>query len=84
MFYSDIDSPAVDTAEGLQKTLTALGIPLTPPQPQALSVTFENSYGGGATTYVGQGGTFIIDTQDALTYQILLKGGHTPEYDDPG
>ncbi|MDR2876578.1 MAG: hypothetical protein LBV36_00835, partial [Chromatiales bacterium] len=83
MFYSDITNAAVDSPDGLQKTLAALGIPLIPPQPQALSITFENSYGGGATTYVGQGGTFIIDTQNALTYQILLKGGHTPEYDDP-
>jgi uncharacterized repeat protein (TIGR02543 family)/uncharacterized repeat protein (TIGR01451 family) len=84
MFFSDVDDGSVDTPDGLQATLGALGIPVMPNDPQVLSTSFTYSYTGGATTYVGQGGVFTLSTQDALTYQIVIKGGNTPAHDDPG
>lgn len=83
MFFSNVVSGSVDTPNGLQATLGALGIPVTPAAPMALSASFSHPYTPGSRTYVGQGGIFTIDTQNALTYQIVLKGGSTPAHDDP-
>lgn len=83
MFFSNVVDAGVDTATGLQATLNALGIPLAPQHPVALSASFQHAHTGGSTTYVGQGGVFSISTQNALTYQIVLKGGNTPAHDDP-
>ncbi|HMN44409.1 MAG TPA: InlB B-repeat-containing protein, partial [Povalibacter sp.] len=83
MFFSNVVAGSVDTPSGLQATLGALGIPLTPAAPVALSASFGHPYTPGSRTYVGQGGIFTINTQNALTYQIVLKGGSTPAHDDP-
>jgi hypothetical protein len=67
LFFSD-----VMTAEGIDDTLTALGIPLQPPAPVVSNVSFTSAH-GTSHTYVGMGGVISFDAVDVTTYQIVLS-----------
>lgn len=67
LFFSD-----VMTAEGIDDTLTALGIPLQPPAPVVSNVSFTSAH-GTSHTYVGMGGVISFDAVDVTIYQIVLS-----------
>lgn len=71
IFFSDV-SPGGANATEINRVLTALGIPLTPPSPTVTNVSFSGHLGGSTTT-VGAGGTFHFDTADTITYLIVVS-----------
>ncbi len=68
LFFSDAMS-----APGINDTLTALGIPLSPPLPQISDVGFIYPAANTAHTYVGLGGTIYFTATDVTTYEIILS-----------
>lgn len=75
IFFSDVSPGGLNNTE-VEKVLTALNIPLTPPSPTVSNVSFSGHLGGSKTT-PGVGGTFTFTTTDTITYQIVVSRNGT-------
>ena len=73
LFFSDIDDDVPYVAQ-VNKTLAALGIPLVPPVPFLTDATFVGNVGGNTSTE-SSGGVFQFNTQNTLTYEIVISAG---------
>ncbi|WP_345067691.1 IPTL-CTERM sorting domain-containing protein [Acidovorax lacteus] len=69
IFFSNIAPGNVEA----ERTLTALGIPLTPKPPQVNSFSFRYPPVNSSTSYVGQGGVFRFYVTDTLSFQIVIS-----------
>jgi len=81
IFFSDVD-PAGPNAAEVNRVLTALAIPLQPLQPLLTNPTFVGNVGGHTST-VSAGGIFTFDTQNTLTYEIVIRRGAVASGADP-
>ena len=81
IFFSDVD-PAGPNAAEVNRVLTALAIPHAPLQPLLTSPTFVGNMGGHTST-VSAGGLFTFDTQNTLTYEIVIRRGAVAPGADP-
>lgn len=71
MFFSDI-TPGVNDAE-VNKVLTSLNIPLTPPSPTVYDVSFTGHVPVTLHSTPGIGGTIQFSSTDTITYQIVIS-----------
>ncbi|SDT96690.1 DUF11 domain-containing protein [Halopseudomonas salegens] len=60
-------------ATGFADTRSYLDIPENPSAPQITDISFSYPPTQGSTTYVGRGGTFSFEAQDAISYQIVIS-----------
>ncbi len=67
IFFSDVSNNAE-----VERVLTALNIPHTPPSPTVSNLSFSGHLVGSTTT-VGAGGTFTFTTTNTITYQIVVS-----------
>ncbi|MBE5316192.1 MAG: hypothetical protein H4O13_12420, partial [Xanthomonadales bacterium] len=75
IFFSDITPSAGNAANNAeaQRVLGALGIPVAPLPPQVNEFRFTYPPTGGATAYVGQGGTFSFTVTDTISFEIVVS-----------
>ncbi len=75
IFFSDIAPTAGNAANNQQaeRVLSALGIPAAPLPPQVNDFQFTYPPTGGATAYVGQGGTFSFNVTDTISFEIVIS-----------
>ncbi len=72
IFFSDV-MPGGANATEVNRVLTALAIPHAPSQPMLVNPSFNGNVGGNTST-VSAGGVFTFDTQNTLTYEIVISG----------
>ncbi len=70
IFFSSV---AQGGAPGVEPTLGALGITLTPKPPQVNSFGFAYPPTSGSTSFLGQGGTFGFTVTDTVSFQIVIS-----------
>lgn len=71
-FFSDVSPSGANNTE-VERVLTALNIPLTPPSPTVSSVSFAGHVPSTLHSTTGAGGTFSFSTTDTITYQIVIS-----------
>ena len=71
-FFSDVSPSGTNNTE-VERVLTALNIPLTPPSPTVSSVSFTGHVPVTLHSTTGAGGVFSFSTTDTITYQIVIS-----------
>ncbi|MCP5479363.1 MAG: isopeptide-forming domain-containing fimbrial protein [Rhodanobacteraceae bacterium] len=71
IFFSNVDPGGPNAAE-INRVLTALALPLAPAQPLLQNPDFVGNISGNQST-VSAGGVFTFDTQNTLTYEIVIS-----------
>src|SRR5690606_30675564 len=71
IFFSDVDPDGPNAVE-VNRVLTALAIPHAPAQPILQNPSFVGNISGNQST-VSAGGVFTFDTQNTLTYEIVIS-----------
>ena len=72
IFFSSVDPAGANNAE-VERTLTALGIALTPKPPQVNAFRFTYPPVNTSTAFLGMGGTFSFTVTDTISFQIVIS-----------
>ncbi len=78
IFFSDLKNPSV--ALEAEKILSALNIPTMPVVPVVTAPTFAGTAGGN-NSYVGTGGTFNFNSSISGTYELIIQGSGSTDFD---
>ncbi len=72
LFFNDVSDAGANATE-VNRVLTALNIPLSPPSTTVSNVSFTGHQPDPAHTTTGAGGTFQFSTTDTITYLIVIS-----------